>query len=245
MIASIFTGLYGYESLMLVCGLLLFLVGVVAIVVLLAQKRDVKAGLYVVGAAVVLMGFPGIQAVKVGNGIVELDRIIQQPAAAQSADEKAQAQVVLDNLRSRTTDDPTVQAKVAAGYNVIGDTDTAYTIADGLLGKTASPAVQQTLEPVLVARLDQLQAGAPPAGPVNKGIAPAPPAARANLQATEKVAAQLQSMSARLPASSHIVLARAYARLGQPERAQASVNAALKLDPRVPVSPALRDATQP
>jgi hypothetical protein len=245
MIASLFEGLYGYEALMLVCGFALFIVGVVAIVVLLTQKRDIKTGIYVVGAAVVLMGFPGIQAVKVGNGMVELDRIIQQPAVAQSADEKAQAQALLDNLRSRTADDPAVQAKVAAGYSAIGDTDTAYNIANRLLKTKASPAVQQVLAPVLVARLNQLQRASPAAPANNESVAAAPPAGNANLQATEQAAAQLQSMSAALPASSHIALARAFVRLGQKDHAKASVDAARKVDPAVDLSPVLRANTQP
>lgn len=160
---NIFDGLYGYEKLMLVCGFTLFVFALVAITVLIVKNRDFKAAMGLFVFAILLMGFPGIQAVKISHDMVELDNIRQQPQAPTSPAQQQQAQDLLANLEERaaSTSNPQLQAKVADGYRAIGNVDKAYQLAQPLLRQPLPAQVRDTLVPVLTAKLDQILASKP------------------------------------------------------------------------------------
>ncbi|KZC43961.1 UNVERIFIED_ORG: hypothetical protein RHOFW104R5_07280, partial [Rhodanobacter sp. FW104-R5] len=163
---NIFDGLYGYEKLMLVCGFVLFVFALAAITVMIVQRRDFKMAMGLIVFAIVLMGFPGIQAVKFSQDTVELDRIRAQPQAPADPAQKQQAQRVLADLERRATGNPQLQAQVSDGYRAIGEVDKAYRLAQSVLREKPSAQVQATLVPVLTAKLNQVQAGVPIAAPV-------------------------------------------------------------------------------
>ncbi|MEP6897877.1 MAG: hypothetical protein ABI870_05050, partial [Rhodanobacter sp.] len=164
---SIFDGLLGYEKLMLICGFILFLFALVAITVMIVQRRDFKMTMVLILFAIVLMGFPGIQAIKFSKDTVELDRIRAQPDAPTDPVQKQQAQQILGDLEARAAGNPQLQAQVSDGYRAIGEVDKAYQLAQSVLQQKPSAQVQATLIPVLTAKLNQVQADAP--------IAPPPP----------------------------------------------------------------------
>jgi hypothetical protein len=58
------------------------------------------------------------------------------------------------------------------------------------------------------------------------------------------IAKQLQDTSTPLLAESHIALAKAYVVLDEPHKAQANVEAAMKMNPQLQVNPALLHAVQ-
>jgi tetratricopeptide (TPR) repeat protein len=252
---NIFDGLLGYERLMLICGFVLFVFALAAITVMIVQRRDFKAAMMLIVIAIVLMGFPGIQAVKFSQGMVELDRIRAQPKAPADPKQQAQDREVLAQLQQRADNNPLLQAKVSDGYRAIGDVDTAYDLAKSVLKTKPSAEVEKTLVPVLTAKLNQVQAATPSAAP-----APAPrepetlsapaattPAATSEARKLEVlkqreiagIAKQLQNTNAPLPAESHLALARAYVALDQPQQARTNVEAALQADPQLKVNPAL------
>ncbi|TAM62900.1 MAG: hypothetical protein EPN49_03115 [Rhodanobacter sp.] len=271
---NILDGLYGYEKLMLICGFVLFVFALAAITVMIVQRRNIFAAMGLIVLAIVLMGFPGIQAVKFSKDVVELDRIRSQPNAPTDPEQKAQDQQTLGELQRRAGDNPQLLAKVSDGYRALGDVGKAYELASSVLRDKPSVAVQRTLIPVLTAKLDQLQATAAPAPstghaatlassasvhPTPLTAVPAPAASRtvaattpatgtlnsAKRQEISALANQLQAVAAPLPAASHIALANAWAKLGEPGKARANVEQARRLDPRVRVSPALQRALQP
>ncbi|HEX7732527.1 MAG TPA: hypothetical protein VF415_07760 [Rhodanobacter sp.] len=257
---NIFDGLYGYEKLMLICGFVLFLFALAAITVLIVKNRDFKAAMGLFVFAILLMGFPGIQAVKISQDMVELDNIRQQPQAPASPAQQQQAQALLANLEERAAGNPQLQAKVSDGYRAIGEVDKGYQLAQSVLQQHPSPQVRATLVPVLTAQLNRLQAGAqaavrPTASPAPVGGAaargntaeppPAPAAAHPDQQREiAAVASQLQGIGTPLPATSRIALANAYVALGQPSQARANVEAAQKANPQIKISPALSHAIQ-
>lgn len=252
-INSIFDGLLGYEKLMLICGFILFVFALVAITLMIVQRRDFKAATALIVFAIVLMGFPGIQAIKFSNGVVELDRIRSQPEGTQDPAQKQQDQQLLVQLQRRAGDDPALQAKVADGYRAIGNVKAGYALAQSVLRQKPSPAVQKTLIPVLTARLNQVQTAAPasaaprPVGATAPGaVAHAQPGRQAPSSVSPAqqmqiatVAQQLQNLSAPLPAASHVALARAWTAAGRPQQAQSNVDAARRIDPAIQISPAL------
>jgi len=216
----------------------------------------------------VLMGFPGIQAVKFSQDTVELDRIRTQPQAPTDPAQKQQAEQALANLEQRAVGNPQLQAQVSDGYRAIGEVDKAYDLAKSVLREKPSAQVQATLVPVLTAKLNQVQANAPiaappaaastavattaPAGTAGVAAAPTPapapvpasstpaaptPADSARQHQIAEIARQLQSTDVALPAASHAALAKAYVVLGQPQKAQANVEAARRIDPNIRINP--------
>lgn len=271
---NIFDGLYGYEKLMLICGFILFVFALAAITVMIVQRRDFKMAMGLIVLAIVLMGFPGIQAVKFSQDTVELDRIRTQPQAPVDPVQKQQAEQALGNLEQRAAGNPQLQAQVSDGYRAIGEVDKAYRMAQSVLREKPSAQVQATLVPVLTAKLNQVQANAPIAAPpaaASTAVAtaaptgtgsvaatpvPAPPPAPASTPAAAapvdsarqhqiaEIARQLQSTDAVLPASSHAALAKAYVVLGQPQKAQANVDAARRIDPNIRINPSVLRAAR-
>ena len=279
---NLFDGLYGYEKLMLICGFVLFVFALAAITVMIVQRRDFKLAMGLIVFAIVLMGFPGIQAVKFSQDTVELDRIRAQPSAPTDPVQQQQSAQTLSAIEERATDNPQLQAQVADGYRAIGELDKAYQLAQSLLQRKPSAQVQTTLVPVLTAKLNQVQADAPITPPVAvpaasasaPNVAPAPPTAtatgapaRTGTVATASAAAsttlpppspvdsrkqreiaaiakQLQGADVPLPAASHAALAKAYVVLGQPQQAQANVDAALRLNPNIKINAAVLRAAR-
>jgi len=278
---NIFDGLYGYEKLMLACGFILFVFALAAIMVMIVQRRDFKMAMGLIVLAIVLMGFPGIQTLKINKDMVELDRIRTQPQAPTDPAQKQQAQQVLADLERRAADNPQLQAQVSDGYRAIGEVDKAYDLARSVLREKPSAQVQATLVPVLTAKLNQVQANAPIAAspaaasappaaagtavamtpPGAASVAAAPPAAPAPASTSSapaaptpadsarqhqiaEIAQQLQSTAAPLPAASHAALAKAYAVLGEPRKAQTNVEAARRIDPNVKINPAVLRAAR-
>jgi tetratricopeptide (TPR) repeat protein len=261
---NVFDGLLGYEKLMLICGFILFVFALAAITVMIVQRRDFKMAMGLIVFAIVLMGFPGIQAVKFSQDTVELDRIRTQPQAPADPAQKQQAEQALANLEQRAVGNPRLQAQVSDGYRAIGEVDKAYRLAQSVLHEKPSAQVQATLVPVLTAKLNQVQAGAPiampavPAASASSAMAatPAPAAAGTASSAPPPaapvdkqreiaaIASQLQSTAAPLPAASHAALAKAYVVLGQPQRAQANVDAARRIDPNIRINAAVLRAAR-
>jgi tetratricopeptide (TPR) repeat protein len=265
---NVFDGLLGYEKLMLICGFILFVFALAAITVMIVQRRDFKMAMGLIVFAIVLMGFPGIQAVKFSQDTVELDRIRAQPQAPTDPVQKQQAEQALGNLEQRAAGNPQLQAQVSDGYRAIGEVDKAYRLAQSVLHEKPSTQVQATLVPVLTAKLNQVQANAPiaappaaastavattaPAGTAGVAAAPTPapapvpasstpaaptPADSARQHQIAEIARQLQSTDVALPAASHAALAKAYVVLGQPQKAQANVEAARRIDPNIRINP--------
>jgi len=265
---NVFDGLLGYEKLMLICGFILFVFALAAITVMIVQRRDFKMAMALIVLAIVLMGFPGIQAVKFSQDTVELDRIRTQPQAPTDPAQKQQAEQALANLEQRAVGNPQLQAQVSDGYRAIGEVDKAYDLAKSVLREKPSAQVQATLVPVLTAKLNQVQANAPvaappaaastavattaPAGTAGVAAAPTPapapvpasstpaaptPADSARQHQIAEIARQLQSTDVALPAASHAALAKAYVVLGQPQKAQANVEAARRIDPNIRINP--------
>jgi hypothetical protein len=245
---NLFTGLYGYECVMLICGFVLFVFAMAAITVMIVQRRSFKAMIVLFLIAIVLMGFPGIAAVKFNDGVLEVDTLRQQPAGSLTPQQQQQYAKTLAEVEQRSAGQPALQAKVADGYRVLGDVNRAYALAQSVLAQNPKPATRQLLVPVLTARLNQVaQVGAPSATPPPAGSgAPAatPPVAPARQHEIATVAKQLQATGGALPATSHVALARAYVALGQPQQAAANVTAARRLDPHIPINPALLQATR-
>ena len=204
---SIFDGLLGYERLMLICGFVLFVFALMAITVMIVQQRDFKMAMVLIVLAIVLMGFPGIQAIKFSKDMVELDRIRSRPPAPASP-EQQQAQQTLADLQRRAEGDPQLLAQVSDGYRAIGQVDKGYQLAQQVLQLKPSAEARATLVPVLTAKLNQVQADAAiePESPTPAG-APGHPATSASSSPSPSPPATAPAASPPAPAGSSAVAA--------------------------------------
>lgn len=262
---SVFDGLLGYEKLMLVCGLVLFVFALVAITVMIVQRRDFKMVIVLIVFAIVLMGFPGVQAIKFSHDMVELDRIRAQPAGTTNPAQQQESAKTLQAIEARAAGDPQLQAKVADGYRAIGEVDKAYQLAQSVLQQEPPPQVQATLVPVLTAKLNQVQADVPivASAPVSAASSPLAEAAPSHAPSTSTasastgmqalgaqqreiadIAGQLQAIDAPLPATAHAALAKAYVVLDHPQQAQANIDAARRLNPDIRINPKVLQAAK-
>lgn len=282
-IDSIFDGLLGYEKLMLICGFILFVFALLAITLMIVQRRNFKMALTLIVFAIMLMGFPGIQSIKFSQDMAELNLLRSQPAPATDPAQQHDNRELLGNLQQRAANNPQLLAQVSDGYRAIGEVDKAYDLASAVLKDKPSAAVQTTLIPVLTAKLNHVQdapsgasppttpetpsaasvmidhvpapltadvAAATPAAPipVPEGVGSARPAVvpdSSKQREIAKVAAQLQSVAAPLPAASHVALANAYVKLGEPQKAKTNVELARRLDPHVRLNATLQRTLQP
>lgn len=206
---NVFDGLRGY---------ILFVFALAAITVMIVQRRDFKMARLLIIFAIVLMGFPGIQAVKFSRDTVELNRIRTQPQVQATL-----VPVLTAKLNQVQADAPIAPSPVAApatGSSASGATSTPPTAT-----ATGTPASTGTV------------ATAPaPAAP--------PPTESSRQREIATIAKQLQGNGAPLPAASHAALAKAYVVLGQPQKAQANVDAALKLNPNIKINAAVLHAAK-
>lgn len=227
---NVFTGLYGYESVMLICGFVLFVFALAAITVMIVQRRSFKAAMSLIVLAIVLMGYPGVQAVKFNGSVVEIDKLGTQPTAQVDPQQKQQYVATLAMVQSRAVGDPALLAKVANGYRAVGEVNRAYDLAQSVLAKQPTPATRKLLLPVLTAKLEQGTAAIKNVGAAAASVS--------QKQEVAAVASQLQAQAVALPAQSHVALGQAYAALGDPKRAAANFATAQRIDPRLKVDPA-------
>lgn len=181
---NVFDGLLGY---------ILFVFALAAITVMIVQRRDFKMARLLIIFAIVLMGFPGIQAVKFSRDTVELNRIRTQPQ------------------------------------------------------------VQATLVPVLAAKLNQVQADAPIApspipAPATGSSAPGATSTLPTATATGGPASTGTVATAPAPAApppTESSRQREIAAIAsQPQKAQANVDTALKLNPNIKINAAVLHAAK-
>jgi hypothetical protein len=87
-------------------------------------------------------------------------------------------------------------------------------------------------------------AATPVPAPAPSAPAATTPVDSARQHQIAEIARQLQSTAAPLPAASHAALAKAYVVLGQPQKAQANVDAARRIDPNIRINAAVLRAAR-
>jgi len=70
---SVFDGLYSYEKVMLVCGVVLFAILVVLLVIFAVQKRKLTQLMAFFLLPIIMIGFPAVQKIAFDKESVKLD----------------------------------------------------------------------------------------------------------------------------------------------------------------------------
>ena len=225
-----FTGLYTYEIVMIVMGVVLFAVAIWALVRAIRADKPFFSHLSIFLVVALLVGFPSVKAVKLGEDL----KTVSEAAAGNTGDaatpeRKRVVDAAAANVLSRL---PTAQARVAVAnaYRATGDVDKAYALAADV-GKTdTTPEVKRALAPVFAAKLEAAVREVPPAATVSD------PAKR---EAIAAVVRQLDATGIALSPQARVTMAQGLAAIGDDAKAKANLERAQAQQRNVRVDPRL------
>ncbi len=115
-------GLKLYEVLMLGFGSLMFLVLLVLLVLFAVRKRSLKQLLLYFGIAVLMLGWPSVQKIKIDKTGVEVDKAAEQYAEKPTEENKKKVEDLIGELKERQVKNPDVVEKIARAQFMIGKT---------------------------------------------------------------------------------------------------------------------------
>ena len=110
---NLFAGLYSYEIVLVVLGIVLFLVLVIALLRNVFKDKPFAALIPALFIPIVMIGYPSIQSIQYQNGVIEITKAFQQ-VQDDPSDPQAQAQLnslepTIAKLEPRTATDPATQ----------------------------------------------------------------------------------------------------------------------------------------
>jgi tetratricopeptide (TPR) repeat protein len=220
--AHIFDGLQGYEQVILVCGMALFVVALLGLIVAMVKSKSYAGLVVILMLSLAMMGFVRVRTIKAGGAEIDLDSAIAQVRAdPASTSARAQLSEKVANIASRHWTDPMVLTKLAEAQLALGQVDAAKTNLSKALQSKDAPSGAVTLQTRIQAE-DAL-----PALTNQLRLNPNDAAAKAQLQQSVTEIAKTPSVN---PATLTNV-ARAQSELGNKDEAIATVNKALQIDP--------------
>jgi hypothetical protein len=113
-------GLKSYEVVMMCFGSLMFVVILGLLVFFAVSKRPLKQLLVYFGIAVLMLGWPSVQKIKIGETGVELEKTTKQYAEKPTPENKKKVTDLIDELKDRNVKDPDVVKKIARAEFMIG-----------------------------------------------------------------------------------------------------------------------------
>jgi hypothetical protein len=149
--ADIFDGLQGYEQVMLVCGVALFVIALLGLIVAIVKSKSYAGLVTILMLSVAMMGFVRVRTIKAGDAEIDLDSAIAQVNAdPTSTSARAQLSQKVENIASRHWTDPVVLTKLADAQLKLGQVEAAKAnVSKALQSKAAPPeaaALQKQIE---------------------------------------------------------------------------------------------------
>jgi len=218
-------GLYPYEVVLLILGVLLFLVLLVVFVIQIVRGKSPAALLPFFVVTIAMIGFPGIKEIQWQKGVLTIKTATTQlQADPTNATLRSNLANQVKGLADRPTSDPTALTSIARAQFALGENDDAKTN----LGKALriSPALPEAV--TLKQRIDTDDALAN----LTKRLAQNPQDDAAKTQLAKTVA-QTDSLKISSPVFlAHVASAKAI--LGDRAGASDFAATALKIDPNTP-----------
>ncbi len=128
-------GLKLHEVLMLGFGSLMFLVMLVLLVMFAVRKRSLKQLLFYFGIAVLMLGWPSLQKIKIDGKGVELVTTLEQYEEKPSEENKKKVEDLVGELKNRDVKKPDVVKKIARAEFMIGRSQESLQTIETLPGK--------------------------------------------------------------------------------------------------------------
>lgn len=228
---SFFDGLYSYQIVLMVLGIILFFVFVGAFVALMIKGKPYVKLLPFFLLPIVMIGYPGIESVSYQNGVVTITNATESLQQNPTDNTLRQTlQTAVDKTASRPTTNPDTITAIAAAQFALGDHQAAEAKLKTALEKSpqlpAAIALEKRIElnknlNALTTQVEQ--------NPGNE-------AARANLQQTVAQGSALKISSPVMITN----LARAQAAVGNQQQAVKLADQALKIQPNLAEAAAVK-----
>jgi tetratricopeptide (TPR) repeat protein len=124
----VFDGLYSYEKVLIVCGVVLFVVLVGLLIFLVIKKREYKWLLPALVFPIVMIGFPAIQKFQFDAEAASLET---KESAVREKPNDVQARAALEttaaNVAKRSSEDPQIQIRLARAFDALDKPEQAMT----------------------------------------------------------------------------------------------------------------------
>lgn len=230
---ALFDGLYGYEMIMLVMGVVLFIVVMGLLIYQVKKNRNpaVVAGCFIFPIAMV--GYPGVKTIEPGK-IEKTVHDLQQNPTDQAKRQELQKQVT--EAESRPYRAPENLVRIAAAEYTLGNEPAAKFNLDQALHADPHVAAGQELQQK-IANVDKVRrlSAAVQANPADAG-------AKTELKKTLDTVSEKPIANPAALAT----MAEAHAAVGDNQKAATTAATALKIDPRISSADKLRVlATKP
>ncbi len=230
---SMLANLYSYEIVLLALGVLLFLVGLWALVRCVRKSSVANGGIGVTCALISLLfiGYPSLRSFSIKNEFLQLEaQFADGKTPNLSTQQQQDVLATIETLAPRAST-PEQNAVIANAYRGVGAVDKAYAIAEKVDASDPPPAVKSALAPVFAAKLRQAVEDVPvtPGAAVDSGRA----------AQIESLVKKLDVPAAELPAPTRVTIAKGYVVLGKEASAEANIAKAQAIKPDVRVDPRL------
>jgi hypothetical protein len=144
---DIFDGLQGYEQVILVCGVALFVIALLGLIVAIVKSRSYAGLVVILMLSIAMMGFVRVRTIKAGDAEIDLDSAITQvDANPNSSSARAQLSEKVAKIASRHWSDPMVLTKLADAQLKLGDVEAAKANLSKALQSNAAPAEAANLQ---------------------------------------------------------------------------------------------------
>jgi len=119
---ALFDGLYLYEIVLLICGVVFFLGLLVALFWKVFSNQEYKNLLAFFVLPIAMIGFPSITSIQVKDGVVEIDKTTHElQSKPQDQQARAALQAQVSKIETRPFKDPTLLATLARAQFALGD----------------------------------------------------------------------------------------------------------------------------
>ncbi len=123
---AIFDGLYLYEVVLLICGVLMFFALLAGLLWMIFSNRNYKGLLIFFMLPIAMIGFPSITSIQLKDGAIEIDK---QTTALQGNPQNTQARATLQaqvaKIEARPFKDPAIMSTLARAQFALGDENKA------------------------------------------------------------------------------------------------------------------------
>jgi tetratricopeptide (TPR) repeat protein len=233
---SLFDGMYAYEVVLLILGVLLFLLLAGLLVALVVRGKAFSGLLFFFAIPIAMIGYPSIQKITFQDGAVTIEKTTAQLQAAPTDTAlRSNLEKQVSSLASRPTTDPAALTNIAKAQFALGNQAVAETTLQKALQK--APTLPQAM--ALKQRIE-IDRGL---STLTSQLAQHPGDAAVRQQLANTVA-----QSASLKIASPVFLghvAMAHAALGDKARSQSFAETALKINPNLAEANQLKSLAAP
>ena len=146
-----FDGLYLYEIVLLILGVVLFLVLTGVLIVFVRRRQSIKVLLTFYVIPILMIGFPGISSFEISRGTIKIQqRARELKANPKDVAKREEVKTELEMLEGRQFRSPNYLLSIAQGKSVVGDTKGALEFADRTLAVDPSNVEANNLHGELV-----------------------------------------------------------------------------------------------